>query len=98
MESNEDGDASGSEDEMETTGLHLNGNGALPAEENEDNTTNTSSLKSLCSWQNMKNVVTVAMLWTAFFVVLVNKSLLTSFFPQEVNSTHMLANIGPCML
>lgn len=78
MESNEDDDASGSGNEFESANLLLN-NSTLSIEENEDK---PKCLQSV--WQNRKNIVTMAMLWTALLSAVVSKSLLASFFPQEV--------------
>ena len=82
----EDDDAGNSGDKIDSANLLLNRNGtALSAEENEDKTASTSLLERLQSiWQNKKNIAAVVMLWTSLLSTLANKSLMTSFFPQEV--------------
>ena len=82
----EDDDAGSSGNENDTANLLLNRTGtALSAEENEDKTASTSLLERLQSlWQNQKNIATVVMLWISLLSALANKSLMTSFFPQEV--------------
>ena len=82
----EDDGAGSSGDEIDSANLLLNRNGtALSAEDTEDKTASTSLLEHLQSlWQNKKNIAAVVMLWTSLLSTLANKSLMTSFFPQEV--------------
>ena len=82
-------------DEVDSAELLLNNGSALPAEESEDKTASVSKtplLKSL--WKNKKNIAAVVMLWTSLLSTLANKSLITSFFPQEVTKFFLVHEVA----